>query len=331
MKRIDWDGQYRKEAPKLKGLCRRYVADATIADDIVQETFITAFEKIDTYKGSGSFEGWIRKIAINKALNYIKEHQYKQLSLENIIMGTADDQHELAYSPNKFRRAIEQASFSVDELLLVLDDLPVHHKTVFNLYVLDGYKHHQIAEMLNISTGTSKSHLSRARKKAQELLYENAKQKTTEDHRKRRGFILLFFAPHSVDRIFRKGFKTYQLKPTSFSFPAKSVSLIKGGMTIGKAALYGLIASTAITGAIILRQNNSANRMPSANSTLIITIPDTAAIIPVDSIKSDSIFYNEEDKMKDPAIQNTKNNAPVLIRKKIIVHDTIRLPKPVSK
>ena len=329
MRRIDWASQYQKDAPILKGLCHRYVADTAIAEDLVQETFITAIEKIDTYKGSGPLEGWIRRIAINKALKYIKEHQGKQLSLEN-MKDTTEDQHEVNYSPNKFRRAIEQASFSVDELLHVLDDLPVHHKTVFNLYVLDGYKHHQIAEMLNISTGTSKSHLSRARKKAQELLYEYASQNSDKEPRRRGALFFLFFAPKTIDHIFQKGLKNYQLNAGDITFPTGSTSLIKAGFTIGKALVCGIIVTSVISGAIILHKEEKSEPLPTSNASLIIEHPDATTIVSSDSIKCDSIVQVTKVK-EEPEIQNTKKKAPVIIRKKVIVHDTIRLPKPVSK
>lgn len=329
MRRIDWGFVFQKEAPKLKGLCRRYVADAAIADDLVQETFITAIEKIELYKGTGSFEGWIRRIAINKALQYIKEHQNKYLSLDT-MRDAANEQQESVFSPNKFRRAIEQASYSIDELLLVLDNLPLHHKTVFNLYVLDGYKHHEIAEMLNISTGTSKSHLSRARKKAQELLYEHAKQETTGDRRKRRGFVFLLFAPRSIDRIFQKGFKAYQLHPESFNFSATNSSLIKGGFTIGKALICGVIVSTSITGALVFHKANKKEPLALTNSTIIVEQPNVTAIVSTDSIKCDSIVEGTKE-MEKAEIKNAQPKTPVVIRKKIIVHDTIRLIRPVSK
>ena len=324
MRRIDWDEQYRLIAPKLKGICRRYVADSAIAEDLVQETFITAIEKIETYKAYGSFEGWIRKIAINKSLLYLKEHQLNELSLE-MMKKWPHEQHDQIIPMNKVRRTIESACFSAGELLQILDQLPVHHKTVFNLYVLDGYKHQQIAQILNISTNTSKSHLSRARKKAQEILYQQAIQKDDATIKRRSSLFILLFASRPVDRIFRQGFRNYQSVAGNMTILAKSVSTIKTGFTIGKAVLLGTFAVATVSTLIVL-DHGKIKVVESDDQVIEVTEPER---LTEPAFTIDSTAENVQE--VQPEVEDTKPAIPVVIRKKIVVHDTIRLQKSASK
>lgn len=173
----NWDVIYKNNASKLLGVCRRYVKDEQLAEDLLHNAFITAMNKINTYSGKGVFEGWLRKIVVNTVLLYLRDSKKMQFSenepLENQVEVTLESDVEETQ-----KKVIEEAGFSQQELLEVVDQLPLHHKTVFNLYVIDGYTHNEIGEMLKISGGTSKSHLARARKKIQQLLFEKAMLKT---------------------------------------------------------------------------------------------------------------------------------------------------------
>jgi RNA polymerase sigma factor (sigma-70 family) len=173
----NWDVIYKNNASKLLGVCRRYVRDEQLAEDLMHNAFITAINKINTYSGKGVFEGWLRKIVVNTVLLYLRDSKKMQFSenepLENQVEVTLESDVEETQ-----KKVIEEAGFSQQELLEVVDQLPLHHKTVFNLYVIDGYTHNEIGELLKISGGTSKSHLARARKKIQQLLFEKAMLKT---------------------------------------------------------------------------------------------------------------------------------------------------------
>lgn len=173
----NWDVIYKNNASKLLGVCRRYVKDEQLAEDLMHNAFITAMNKISTYSGKGIFEGWLRKIVVNTVLLYLRDSKKMQFSenepLENQVEVTLESDVEETQ-----KKVIEEAGFSQQELLEVVDQLPLHHKTVFNLYVIDGYTHNEIGEMLKISGGTSKSHLARARKKIQQLLFEKASLKS---------------------------------------------------------------------------------------------------------------------------------------------------------
>ncbi len=337
-KAIAWDKLYREQAPVLKGVCRRYVGDESLAEDLVQEAFVIAFDKMATFRSQGAIEGWIRKIAINNALQYLRN---KQATVPIETLSTPIEQETaMEYSNNKIRFAIEKASFSTNELLEVIDHLPVHHKTVFNLYVIDGYSHKQIAQALSISQGTSKSHLARARKKAQELLYAKALEQPQKEIRRRYLPFMLLFMPKPIDWIFRKGFANYQLQvgaPTS-AFPSITVSGLKWGTTLAGKILIG--GAVVIAGIVGYRAYDNQRETPEKQSI------QTLNAVPADSIAAQmseplrletaNVQTNSSVPILNPdttkrTLQPQPVKKPVIIRKTIIVHDTLRLEKPADK
>ncbi len=140
---------YRMYSSKLFSICLKYSNDYPSAEDTLQDAFITIFEKITQYKNKGSFEGWIKRITINTALQ-----KYRKQKVFDIINEEQIEEIEVE---------IDEEDISLDYLLSIIQQLPDRYRLVFNLYVLDGYSHKEIAEMLEISTGTSKSNLARAR------------------------------------------------------------------------------------------------------------------------------------------------------------------------
>ena len=212
-----WDEVYRDNAPVLLGLLRRYVKDLDTAQDLLQEVFISAIDKYDTFSGKGSFEGWLYRIAVNTALMYYRNEK-KMLTCtqeQYLLSGMNEDDTEIEQTASaKF--VIESAEFSSEELLSAIDRLPEHHKLVFNMYVMDNFSHKQIAAELNISQGTSKSHLARARKKIQQFLYEDAMNKKNKKDRRIASAILLLFPcrEHYVDKLFRNGLSNFKISPT---------------------------------------------------------------------------------------------------------------------
>lgn len=140
---------YRLYSNKLFSICLKYSDTYTNAEDTLQDAFITIFEKIVQFKNEGSFEGWIKRVTINTALQ-----KYRKQKVFEII--AQDEIEEVAIE-------IDEDDISLDYLLKIIQQLPDRYRLVFNLYVLDGYSHKEVAEMLNISVGTSKSNLARAR------------------------------------------------------------------------------------------------------------------------------------------------------------------------
>jgi RNA polymerase sigma-70 factor (ECF subfamily) len=136
---------------KMFGICLRYAGNYHDAEDIMQEGFIKVFEKIHQFGFKGAFEGWIRKIMVNTALEKYRLH-FQTVSLQD---NPAEGIQELEIDAT--------ANLEVKELLNIIQDLTPRYRLVFNLYALEGYSHREISEMLQITEGTSKSNLSRAR------------------------------------------------------------------------------------------------------------------------------------------------------------------------
>jgi len=143
---------YNKFGPKLMGVCFRYTINKQEAEDLLQDGFIKIFEKLDKYSGIGSFEGWMRRIVVNTALDNIRKNKKFQLN-------TDLESEDYKLQSNDF---IEER-LAAEDLMKVLGSIPLGYKTIFNLYAIEGYSHKEIAEQLNISVSTSKSQYSRAK------------------------------------------------------------------------------------------------------------------------------------------------------------------------
>lgn len=143
---------YRVLAPKLYGICLKYCKCKSTAEDLYQEAFVSIFTKISQFKNKGSFEGWAKRITINTALQHFRNQKFHELIIEENITTDDDENFE-----------INETNLNLDYLLSIIQELPNQYRLVFNLYVLDGYSHNEITELLNISLGTSKSNLSRAK------------------------------------------------------------------------------------------------------------------------------------------------------------------------
>jgi RNA polymerase sigma-70 factor (ECF subfamily) len=146
---------YRRYASKMLVVCNRYARDKDEAKDLLQDGFIRIFEQIHTFRGEGSLEGWIRRIMVNIALeNYRKHAREREFTSSEHL---TEDDHPLSAQD-----ILSQVSFN--ELLQIVQELTPAYRMVFNLYVFEGLKHHEIAEKLGISEGTSKSNLADARR-----------------------------------------------------------------------------------------------------------------------------------------------------------------------
>ena len=145
---------YSKYAPKMLSVCRQYIKDVHQAEDIMITAFMKVFTNLQYFKHEGSFEGWVRRIMINECISFIRvQKKVKFLEDEN-------------FAEEKINNI--ESQLSVDDLQFLIDNLPNGYKMVFNLYCIEGYKHQEIATMLGINEGTSKSQLSHARKMLQE-------------------------------------------------------------------------------------------------------------------------------------------------------------------
>ncbi len=148
---------YDRYSPKMNGVCMRYCKNREDAEDVLIEGFFKVLTHLHQYKGAGSFEGWIRRIMVNESLMFLrKRHNFKlTVEISNVELKT--------------NLSIEDELMAAD-ILALLDKLPTGYRTIFNLYVLEGYKHREIGELLGISINTSKSQLILAKKRLRKLV-----------------------------------------------------------------------------------------------------------------------------------------------------------------
>ena len=142
-------------------VCLRYMGNREDAEDVLQEGFVSVFTKLDSYTGSGSFEGWARKIFVNTALMHLRKTD---------ALGLSDDIEEARTLHTEEASAIQQMGYK--ELIKLIAALPPDARTVFNMYVVEGYSHKDIADQLGCTEATSRSKLQRARIRLQEMIRE---------------------------------------------------------------------------------------------------------------------------------------------------------------
>lgn len=151
---------YDKFSPKMLGVCRQYIKDLHFAEDVMINGFVKVFNHLNSYQHKGSFEGWIRTIMVRESISYLRKRQFVVYD---------DDAVEV----NGEVSSGNDNLLDVEYVQYLIDELPEGYKAVFLLYAIEGYGHKEIAELLEISVGTSKSQLFKARKMLQENLSLN--------------------------------------------------------------------------------------------------------------------------------------------------------------
>jgi len=142
---------YRHFSPKMYAVCLRYAGNSEDAQDILQDGFVKVFRNLDKYRAEGSFEGWVRRIFVNTAI----EHYRRASNMYPITESQEVSIEDRGWS------AIDK--LDIKDLMQIIQELSPGYRTVFNLYVVEGYTHREIADMMGISEGTSKSQLARAK------------------------------------------------------------------------------------------------------------------------------------------------------------------------
>ena len=146
-------------APKMLSVCRCYIKDLQQAEEAMLNGFFKVFTQLNTFRNEGSFEGWIRRIMVRESISYLRsKRSFEQLE---------EDINELVEAENLETNLLE-SELNVADIQQLIDQLPEGYKTVFVLYAIEGYKHHEIASILNMTEGTSKSQLFKARKLLQQ-------------------------------------------------------------------------------------------------------------------------------------------------------------------
>ena len=149
----------------MLGVCHRYARNAADAEDILQDAFIKVFEKIHQFKFEGSFEGWIRKIVVNTALKKYTLSRYQK----EVNGYESNEKYDSTEDPAAYINLTQK------DLLALINKLPDGYRLVFNMYVIEGYQHDEIAEMLKIQPGTSRSQLVKARNMLQKQIAQQQK------------------------------------------------------------------------------------------------------------------------------------------------------------
>lgn len=154
---------YKLYSKAMFNVAYRIIRDLEDAEDVLQESFIRAFKKLESYKGDASFGAWLKRIVINNSINFIRKNKMDYEDVESHAEIPADHNESLyidsEHKVSQVREAIEQ--------------LPDGYRVVFSLYMLEGYDHSEIAEILGISESTSKSQLNRSKKKLREIIFQN--------------------------------------------------------------------------------------------------------------------------------------------------------------
>ena len=143
---------YDKYSRKMMAVCMRYADSREEAQDILQDGFVKVFEKISTFQGQGSFDGWIRRIFVNTALDCIRRNR------ENRLLADIDD---VGYSLDS--GVSVDGNINAEELMGILQKIPAGYRVVFNMFAIEGYSHKEIAEQLGVSESTSKTQFLRAK------------------------------------------------------------------------------------------------------------------------------------------------------------------------
>ncbi|QNF35176.1 sigma-70 family RNA polymerase sigma factor [Adhaeribacter swui] len=148
---------YERYAGLMLGICLRYLKNQMDAEEIMLTGFVKVFQHIGQFENKGSFEGWIKRIMVNEALGFLRKKEPMHLAIEKDVLQMATE-------------ANAEQDLATEDLLRLLHELPAGYRAVFNLYAIEGYSHKEIGEMLDISEGTSKSQLSKARSMLQRRL-----------------------------------------------------------------------------------------------------------------------------------------------------------------
>ncbi len=154
---------FEKYAGILMTICRRYATDQPEAEDMLQDSFISIFSHINQFKSTGSFEGWLKRITVNTAIRVIQKRKVR-------IVAISEDQHE-----TESQDLNVLSDLNAEDLLKFISELPDGYRMIFNLYVIEGYSHDEIAGMLKIKTATSRSQLSKARAMLKEGIHLSQK------------------------------------------------------------------------------------------------------------------------------------------------------------
>ena len=250
-----WTREYQRNIGKMIGICYRYVPDRPTAEDLAHSAFLQAIEKADTFKGIGRFDKWLMRITVNTALTHLRKTSKGLYINENADMDNLVDPYSAddEMPAEEMMAAIRKADFTTEEILHAIAQLPDNHRIVLNLYVFEHYTHQQIAIARGITVNTSKSHLMRARKELQQILFQQSKHKKQPLMM----FFPLFTAPEAaIDAYCRRKLDGFTMVPQNplpeSSFPpSNSIPSLRLRLRAYRAPIAAGITTAGVAGAII--------------------------------------------------------------------------------
>ena len=327
------------------GICRRYIKDIATAEDIVQDVFIVAIQKEGELKNKDALNGWLRKIVVNRALNYLKnEQKINFTSATNFEF--VDETNEMNIIELDKKSVLLANDFSHKELLEAIDSLSENHKSVFNLYIIDGFSHLEISKLLNISVGTSKSSLSRARKNIQEFLFEKLSLHPKEKRKKRIIAFLLFlgFGNQLFANYYKKAFSGFEISPKNDFNPHKKCDnldliLLNTSIYRTKILKFIILFTSLVSLILFFFYNNATPKIiqETKKNTIINTIDKKDTIRLSNEVKTsekkkvkieaNKPLLNKNTLEKKDSTANAETPKIVVIKKQIVKKDTVYVEK----
>ncbi|MDF2553320.1 MAG: hypothetical protein K0R77_2595 [Chryseobacterium sp.] len=212
--KTDWNTIYVDLSPKLLGICRRYITDLQTAEDLLQDSFIIAMQKSHQLKDKKALFGWLKTIVVNNALQYLRSSS-KEIFVSTEISEIPEPLIEMNNSATEKNHVLAY-DFTREELLKSIDSLPLHHRSVFNLYFIENNSHQEIAKLLGINVSTSKSHLLRAKKSVQNYLLNNFVNQNTPKNNKKITQLLVFLGLGGLvwAQTFQSKFADFKIAPS---------------------------------------------------------------------------------------------------------------------
>jgi RNA polymerase sigma factor (sigma-70 family) len=263
----NWQKIYLDHSPKLLGICRRYVADLQTAEDLLQDSFILAMQKSHQLKDEKALFGWLKTIVVNNALQHLRSNS-KEIFVSTEISEIPEPLTEMNNSATEKNHVLAY-DFTREELLKSIDSLPLHHRSVFNLYFIENNSHQEIAKLLGINVNTSKSHLLRAKKSVQNYLLNNFVNPNTPKNNKKTTQLLVFlgFGGLMWAQTFQSKFADFKITPSkNLSIPEdvslNTVSFSGSGKSLQKKLIITATLFITLIISIVAFEQNKASKQP---------------------------------------------------------------------
>ncbi|WP_312901825.1 RNA polymerase sigma factor [Chryseobacterium taichungense] len=314
--KTDWNKIYSGLSPKLLGICRRYIQDIYTAEDIVQDSFITAIQKNHQLNDEKALFAWLKKIVVNNALQHIRKHS-KDTFVSTEPSEIPDTYTEMEH-PIFEEKNIFIYDFTNEELLSSIDNLPPHHKSVFNLYFIENHSHAEISGLLGITVNTSKSHLLRAKKSVQNYLLNNFVSQNTPKNKIAQLLVIFGLGGLLWAQTFQNKFADFKIPPLkNLQIPsdikignatiASTGKSFKTKMIIGTTFLIIIITSLFL----VNHQKNLSVKNPLSSSSGQTNVKNVAKIQkPTEEKKVDKINGNlSDEKIKSEDIADVKKKS----------------------